>query len=62
MAPLRGLSLAERGKIVESVCRDAMASLEARPDFPAVLQQRDPLSAEATWLGLVRKFRTHGRH
>lgn len=33
VAPLRGLTIEERGKILESVCRDAMAILRARPDF-----------------------------
>ncbi len=64
VGPLRGLSLEQRGKIVESVCRDAMAILRARPDFEQALQQRDVRSpeSEATWLRAVKKFRDHGRH
>lgn len=63
VAPLRGLSLEERGKILESVCRDAMAILEARPDFETAVQYRDPRSEESmqTWLRLVAKYRRHGR-
>lgn len=61
---LRGLSLEERGKLLESVCRDAMAILRGRPDFERAVQHQDPRSAEsmATWLRLVRQYRTHGRH
>ena len=44
VAGLRGLSLEERGKILESVCRDAMAIIRARPDAEAALQQQDPRS------------------
>ena len=64
IAPLRGLSLAERGKIVESVCRDAVAILKARPDFETAIQFQDPRSEEslATWLRAVKKHRAHGRH
>lgn len=63
VGPLRGLSLEERGKIVESVCRDAMAIMRARPDFAEAVRFRDPRSAEseATWLRLVKQFRRHGR-
>ncbi len=59
VGPLRGLTLEQRGKIVESVCRDAMAILRARPDFEEALQRRDPRSpeSEATWLEAVKKFR-----
>lgn len=61
---LRGLSLEERGKLLESVCRDAMAILRGRPDFERAVQHQDQRSAEsmATWLRLVRQYRTHGRH
>jgi hypothetical protein len=64
VAPLRGLSLAERGKIVESVCRDAMAILRARPDFESAIRHQDARSAEslATWLRLVERNRSNGRH
>lgn len=63
VAPLRGLSLEERGKIVESVCRDAMAILRARPDFERAVQAHDLRSKESlqTWLSAVKRFR-HGRH
>ena len=64
IGPLRGLTLEQRGKIVESVCRDAMAILRARPDFEQAVRQRDPRSPESerTWLEAVKRFRDHGRH
>jgi hypothetical protein len=63
VAPLRGLSLEERAKILESVCRDAMAILRARPDFEQALRHRDPLSEESarTWKQLVDRYRVHRR-
>lgn len=39
VAMLRGLSLEERGRILESVCRDAMAILRARPDAKVAMCQ-----------------------
>ena len=33
VAPYRGLSADERGRILESVCRDAWAILSSRPDY-----------------------------
>lgn len=39
VGPLRGLSLEERGKVHESVCRDAMAIIRARPDAEAALAE-----------------------
>lgn len=64
VAPLRGLSLEERGKIVESVCRDAMAILRGRPDFERAVRHQDRRTEESMhlWLSLVRKYRSHGRH
>jgi hypothetical protein len=64
VAHLRGLTLEQRGWIVESVCRDAMAILRARPDFEQAVQQRDPRSPESmeTWLRLVEKYGSNGRH
>lgn len=59
----RDLTPDERGKILESVCRDAMAILQARPDFEQAVRWRDPRSEESmnTWLAAVRKYRAHGR-
>lgn len=64
IAPIRGLTLEERGKILESVCRDAMAILRARPDFLSALAHQDARSTESleTWRCLVKKYRNHGRH
>ena len=64
IAPLRGLTLEERGKLLESVCRDAMAILRARPDFLSALAHQDARSAESleTWRRLVKQYRDHGRH
>jgi len=63
VGPLRGLSLEERGRILESVCRDAMAVLRARPDSAQAIEQREARSAESmqTWLNAVARYR-HGRH
>lgn len=59
VAPLRGLSLEQRGRILESVCRDAMAILRARPDFTTAIERSDPRSEESlkTWQALVDRFR-----
>jgi hypothetical protein len=65
IADLRGLSLEERGRILESVCRDAVAILRARPDAEAAMAWQDPRSEESeqTWRALVARFRrSHGRH
>jgi hypothetical protein len=64
VAPLRGLTLDERGKILESVCRDAMAILRGREDFETAIQARDKRSPESeeTWLRAVKRFRAHGRY
>ena len=64
LSSVRGLSLEERGKLLESVCRDAMAILRGRPDFERAIQHQDQRSAEsmATWLRLVRQYRADGRH
>ncbi len=63
VAATRHLTPDERGKILESVCRDAMAILRARPDFDQAVRWQDPRSDESmqTWLAAVRKYR-HGRH
>lgn len=65
VADLRGLSLEERGRILESVCRDAVAILRARPDAAEAMAWQDPRSEESerTWRALVERFRPdHGRH
>lgn len=63
IAGLRGLSLEARGKILESVCRDAMAILKGRPDFEQAIARQDTRSPEslATWIRLVKEYRDHGR-
>lgn len=63
IAPLRGLSLEQRGALVESVCRDTAAILRGRPDFAQALQAQEPRSEESlqTWLRLVKRYRPHGR-
>lgn len=63
IAPLRGLTLEERGRILESVCRDAMAILEGRPDFQQALAHQDPRTEESRqmWQRAVSKYRAHGR-
>ena len=61
---LQGPTLEERGKILESVCRDAMPILRGRPDFEQIVRYQDPRSEEPTalWLGLVKKYRRDGHH
>ena len=63
VAALRGLSIEERGKILESVCRDAMAIITARPDSAKALAAQEPRSAESLelWRTLVRRYRADGR-
>ena len=64
IAPLRGLTLEQRGQLVESVCRDAMAILRGREDFAQALQAQEPRSEESLqqWVNLVKRHRAHGRH
>lgn len=59
VAPLRGLSLEERGKVLESVCRDAMAILRSRPDAERALSHRDERCPESMelWRQLVARYR-----
>jgi hypothetical protein len=63
IAPLRDLNLEERGRILESVYRDAMAILRARPDFAEAIQHQDARSEESLqmWNAAVKKYRAHGR-
>ena len=63
IAPLRSLTLEERGKILESVCRDAMAILRARRDFAQAMAAQEPRSDESMqlWINLVKRYRSHGR-
>jgi hypothetical protein len=42
VAPVRNLTLEERGHLVARLCASAWAILRSRGDFPRVLDQRDP--------------------
>lgn len=42
VAEYRGKSLEERGRDIESVCRDAAAILSSRPDRDRILMEDDP--------------------
>lgn len=42
VAQVQGLSLAERGEWIASVCRSAWAILRSRPDLSEVVGRRDP--------------------
>ncbi len=55
VAAVRDLSLAERGRLLRSLCDLAARVLEARPDRDRALATRSPLSAEseARWRSLV---------
>ena len=55
IAPLRGLTLEERGEILESVCRDAMAILRARPDFQSALAHEALRKSESLDTWRIRK-------
>ncbi|MCU0700684.1 MAG: hypothetical protein MUC96_29590 [Myxococcaceae bacterium] len=59
VAPLRGLSTEERGRVLASVCRDAMAILRARPDGEAVLSA--PAERSRHWDELIARYRARGR-
>ncbi len=64
VAPLRGRSLEERARILESVCRDAWAILRARSDFERAVDFRQARSQEAeeTWARLAASYKeAHGR-
>ena len=59
VAPFRGMTPDQLGKLLASVCRDAWAILKSRADFDRAVKFRDPLSREsqATWLRLVKAHR-----
>jgi hypothetical protein len=59
VAPVRELSLAERGVWVASVCRSAWAILRARQDGRDVVERREPPAAdfEAVWQQLMARRR-----
>ena len=63
VAPLRSLSLRGRARVLESVCRDAVAIVHGRPDgLPAAsLQEERSPESLALWRALVVRDRVDGR-
>lgn len=67
LAPLRGISIEDRARLVKSVCAAARKLIDARADRERILGHQDPLPAEseARWLRLVRQTarsrKAHGR-
>jgi hypothetical protein len=59
VAPLRALSLMERGEVLASVCRDTMAILRARPDGASVLSA--PVERSPHWHTAIASYRARGR-
>jgi hypothetical protein len=62
VAPVRHLSLAERGEWVARACASARAILAARSDRAAILARREPPAPdfEAKWHALMERWR-HSR-
>jgi hypothetical protein len=59
VAPVRGLSLSERGEWVARACASAGAILAARTDRAAILARREPPAPdfEAKWQALMERRR-----
>ena len=59
VAPVRGLSMQERGASVASVCRAAWAILRARPDAADVVGWQDPPAPDfgERWRALMDRHR-----
>lgn len=59
VAPVRQLSLDERGDWVARACASAWAILRARPDKAKVLARREPPAADFDdkWRALTARFR-----
>ncbi len=59
VAPVRHLSLTERGEWVARACASARAILTARPDRAAILARREPPAPdfEAWWSALMQRWR-----
>jgi hypothetical protein len=59
VAPVRGLTMQERGAWVASVCRAAWAILRARPDAAKVVGWQDPPAPDLTerWRALMARQR-----
>jgi hypothetical protein len=59
VAPYRDLSLEERGRILEAVCRDSAAILASRPDRDRVLDQVDP--PHPSYRAIIRRLAVNRR-
>ena len=59
VAPVRGLSLDERGQWIASVCRSAWSILRARADAQCVIDSVDSPAPDlaSTWTALMAKHR-----
>jgi hypothetical protein len=59
IAPLRHLSMAERGRWIASVCRSAWAILRARPDMRAAIDRDEPPAVDFELLWRRLRTRQH---
>ena len=59
VAPVRGLSLEERGEWIARLCASAWAVLRSRSDFPAVVQHQEPPAPDFhdKWIALNARYR-----
>lgn len=63
VAPVRPLSLEQRGEWVARACASAWAILRERPDAAVLLARREPPAPDlpATWRALMARFRARRR-
>lgn len=59
VAPYRGLSLEQKGRVVEAVCKAAAAILAARPDRDVVMALEDP--PHPSYREIVARLRSRWR-
>jgi hypothetical protein len=59
VAPVRDLSLEERGQLVARLCASAWAILRSRGDFPRQIEHRDPPAPDypEKWRAMNARFR-----
>jgi len=62
VAPVRSLTLEQRGEWVASACRGAWTILRARPDARRAIDVADPPAADfaAKWTALMERHRRAG--
>ena len=63
IAPVRALTLRERGAWIVSACRSAYAIVRSRPDASRIVQYREPPAPDlpAKWRRLMARQRAGGK-